>query len=203
MIRFKLLEYKVKSKKAKRQKGKKVKSKNSIEEMEFFIPGLLLFLLAVIVSFLVAPRFTPLVVAILSIVLLSYGHYKMFAAEYRLSTWQQSLKIYAPAIMIGAIILFIIYAILAFFTNGSVPIPPIPNITAPNENSATNNVVQSLNKVANGLTNNKNDIVSTVNNTINKVNNNRGNILNTVTGNTNGNKNKRNNNLSRSFLETI
>ena len=174
--------------------------------MEFFIPGLLLFLLAVIVSFLVAPRFTPLVVAILSIVLLSYGvydHYKMFAAEYRLSTWQQSLKIYAPAIMIGAIILFIIYAILAFFTNGSVPVPPIPNITAPNENSATNNVVQSLNKVANGLTNNKNDIVSTVNNTINKVNNNRGNILNTVTGNTNGNKNKRNNNLSRSFLETI
>ena len=51
------------------------------------------------------------------------------------------------------IILFIIYAILAFFTKGSVPIPLIPNITAPNENSATNHVVQSLNKVANGLTN--------------------------------------------------
>lgn len=170
--------------------------------MEFFIPGLLLFLLSIVVSFILAPRFTPLVVAVLSIVLLSYGvydHYKMFAAEYRLSTWQQSLKIYAPAIMIGAIILFIIYAILAFFTTGSVPVPPIPNITAPNENSATNNVIQSVNKVANGLTNNKNDIVSSVNNTINKVNNNRGNILNTLTGN----KTKRNNNLSRSFLETI
>ena len=177
--------------------------------MEFFIPGLLLFLLAIVVSFILAPRFTPLVVAVLSIVLLSYGvydHYKMFAAEYRLSTWQQSLKIYAPAIMIGAIILFIIYAILAFFTKGSVPVPPIPNITAPNENSAMDNVVQSLNKVANGLTNNKNDIVSSVNNTINKANNNRGNILNALTGNNNGNggnKNKRNNNLSRSFLETI
>jgi predicted PurR-regulated permease PerM len=177
--------------------------------MEFFIPGLLLFLLAIVVSFILAPRFTPLVVAVLSIVLLSYGvydHYKMFAAEYRLSTWQQSLKIYAPAIMIGAIILFIIYAILAFFTKGSVPVPPIPNITAPNENSAMDNVVQSLNKVANGLTNNKNDIVSSVNNTINKANNNRGNILNALTGNNNGNggnKNKRNSNLSRSFLETI
>ena len=177
--------------------------------MEFFIPGLLLFLLAIVVSFILAPRFTPLVVAVLSIVLLSYGvydHYKVFAAEYRLSTWQQSLKIYAPAIMIGAIILFIIYAILAFFTKGSVPVPPIPNITAPNENSAMDNVVQSLNKVANGLTNNKNDIVSSVNNTINKANNNRGNILNALTGNNNGNggnKNKRNNNLSRSFLETI
>jgi predicted PurR-regulated permease PerM len=177
--------------------------------MEFFIPGLLLFLVSVVVSFILAPRFTPLVIAILSIALLSYGvydHYKMFAAEYRLSTWQQSLKIYAPAIMIGAIILFIIYSILAFFTKGSVPIPPIPNITAPNDNSTTNNVIQSLNKVANSLTNNKNNIVSSVNNTINKVNNNRGSILNTITGNNNGNgenKNKRNNNLSRSFLETI
>jgi hypothetical protein len=131
----------------------------------------------------------------------------MFAAEYRLSTWQQSLKIYAPAIMIGAIILFIIYAILAFFTKGSIPVPPIPNIVAPNDNSATNNVVKSLNTVANTLTNNKNDIVSSVNNTINKVNNNRTNLLNTVSGNNENenesNKNKRNNNLSRSFLETI
>ncbi len=178
--------------------------------MEFFIPGLLLFLVSIAVTFVVAPRFTPLVISLLSLAFLTYGvydHYKMFKAEYRLSTWQQSLKIYAPAIMIGAIILFIIYAILAFFTKGSVPIPPIPNITAPNENSATNNVIQSLNKVTNGLTNNKGDIVSSVNNTINKVNNNRGNMLNTLTGNNNNgngeNKNKRNNNLSRSFLETI
>ena len=162
--------------------------------MEFFIPGLLLFLVSVIVSFILAPRFTPLVIALLSIAFLSYGvydHYKMFAAEYRLSTWQQSLKIYAPAIMIGAIILFIIYAILAFFTKGSVPVPPIPNITAPNENSATNNIIQSFNKGTNDLTNK----------------NNRGNNLNTYTGNNNGNgknKNKRNNNnVSRSFLETI
>lgn len=173
--------------------------------MEFFIPGLLLFLVSVVVSFIVAPRFTPLVIAILSIVFLTYGvydHYKMFASEYRLSTWQQSLKIYAPAIMIGAIILFIIYAILAFFTKGSVPIPSIPYITAPNDNSTTNNIIQSLNNVANGLTNNKNDIVSSVNNTISNVNNNKGNILNTIKNNI-GNTNKKNNMISRSFLETI
>jgi hypothetical protein len=80
--------------------------------MEFFIPGLLLFLVSIIISFILAPRFTPLVVALLSIGFLTYGvydHYKMFAAEYRLSTWQESLKIYAPAIMIAAIIIFIIY----------------------------------------------------------------------------------------------
>jgi len=174
--------------------------------MEFFIPGLLLFLVSVIISFIVAPRFTPLVIALLSIVFLTYGvydHYKMFASEYRLSTWQQSLKIYAPAIMIGAIILFIIYAILSFFTKGSIPIPLIPNITAPNDNSTTNNVIQSLNKAANGITNNnKNDIVSTVNNTINKLNN-IGNNNNANKGNNIGNVNKKKNNVSRSFLETI
>jgi hypothetical protein len=169
--------------------------------MEFFIPGLLLFLVSVAISFIVAPRFTPLVIALLSIAFLTYGvydHYKMFASEYRLSTWQQSLKIYAPAIMIGAIILFIIYSILAFFTKGSVPVPPLPNVAAPNENSTTNNVLQSLNKGANNVINN-------VNNTINKVNNRNNNKNNELMGNNNTNKNnnKKNNNVSRSFLETI
>jgi hypothetical protein len=180
--------------------------------MEFFIPGLLLFLVSVVISFILAPRFTPLVVALLSMVFLTYGvydHYKMFASEYRLSTWQQSLKIYAPAIMIGAIIIFIIYSILAFFTKGSVPVPPIPNVTEPNDNSVTNQIVESLNKVANVFTNNKNtNVVDKVNNQINNVNKNRTNLLGLNNGNGNGNesenKNKKNNgNLSRSFLETI
>lgn len=176
--------------------------------MQFFIPGLLLFLMSIVISFILAPRFTPLVVSILSLVLLTYGvydHHKMFAAEYRLSTWQDSLKIYAPAIMIGAIILFIIYAILAFFTKGSVPVPPIPNITEPNINSATNQIVASLNKIGNvfGNTNNTN-VVNQVNNQINNVNKNRNNILG-LNNNKGANEitNKRNNNLSRSFLETI
>jgi hypothetical protein len=170
--------------------------------MELFIPGLLLFLVSVIISFVVAPRFTPLVVALLSLGFLTYGvynHYKMFAAEYRLSTWQESLKIYAPAIMIGAIILFIIYAILAFFTKGAVPIPAIPNVTAPNENTTTNSIVNSLNQLANTVINNKNNnVINNVNNQINNVNRNRNNVLGL-----NNNQNKKNNNLSRSFLETI
>lgn len=177
--------------------------------MEFFIPSLLLFLVSIGITFAIAPRFTPLVVAILSIVFLTFGvyqHYKMFASEYRLSTWQQGLKVYAPALMIGAIIIFIIYAILAFFTKGAVPIPPIPNITGPSENSATNQVMESLNKIGNVLTNTTNTVINKVNNTINKVNNTTA-SNNTASKNnnkTNGNTNKKNgNNLSRSFLETI
>ena len=180
--------------------------------MEFFIPGLLLFLVSIAITFAVAPRFTPLVVALLSVAFLTYGvydHYKMFAAEYRLSTWQQSLKIYAPAIMIGAIIIFIIFSILSFFTKGSVPVPTVPNVTEPNENTATNAIVNGLNQIGNIFGNNKNtNVVNKVNNQINNVNKNRNNLLGL--GNNNkgneptGNNNKKNNNgVSRSFLETI
>jgi predicted PurR-regulated permease PerM len=170
--------------------------------MEFFIPGLLLFLVSIIITFILVPRFTPLVIAVLSIIFLTYGvydHYKMFASEYRLSTWQQSLKVYAPAIMIIAIIIFIIYAILALFTKGSVPVPLVPNISEPNENSATNQIIQSLNKLGNAITNNNTNVINQVNNQIDNVNKNRNNIL----GVNNTNKNKNKNNLRRSFLETI
>jgi hypothetical protein len=176
--------------------------------MEFFIPSLLIFLLSVAVSFILAPRLTPLIIAVLSIVLLSYGvytHYTMFASEYRLSTWPEKMKLYAPAIMIGAIIIFIIYAILAFFTKGAVPVPPIPNITVPSPNTATNTVVSSLNKIANSLTNKSNDLLDTVNKSINKVNANRTSLLPSLLSNNEKgeNKNKGENNISRSFLETI
>jgi hypothetical protein len=177
--------------------------------MEFFIPSLLIFLLSVAVSFILAPRLTPLIIAVLSIVLLSYGvytHYTMFASEYRLSTWPEKMKIYAPAIMIGAIIIFIIYAILAFFTKGAVPVPPIPNITLPTPSTITDSIVDSLNTVANSLTNKSNNVLANINKSIDKVNANRTNLLNSIMGNTrteNKNKNKNENNISRSFLETI
>lgn len=175
--------------------------------MEFFIPSLLIFLLSVAVSFILAPRLTPLIIAILSMALLSYGvytHYTMFASEYRLSTWPEKMKLYAPAIMIGAIILFIIYTILAFFTKGIVPVPPLPNITVPSPNTATNTVVDSLNKLANSLTNTSNDLITSMNKSINKVNNNRTNLLGAITGdNSETERKNKNNKLSRSFLETI
>jgi hypothetical protein len=161
--------------------------------MELFIPGLFVFFVAIAISFAIVPRFTPLIVAILSIVFLVLGvrqHYLMFAAEYRLSTWQDSFKIYAPAIMIGAIILFIIYTILSLFTTGSVPVPAIPAVTAATPNTVTDNVLGSLNTVANSLSTANENVTNTL-----------GSIKSLVTGNENKNKNK--NNLSRSFLETL
>ena len=176
--------------------------------MEFFIPGLLLFLVSIIVTFLVIPRFTPLIVAILSIVFLSYGvydHYTMFASEYRLSTWQESLKVYAPAIMIITILLYIIYTILAFFTSGSVPVPLTPSITEANQSSVTNQITKSLNKVANAFTgNNTNNRNAKNGSLLNQVSNSLNNTMNTVTNSLGLTNNaKRNNKNSRSFVETF
>ena len=94
--------------------------------MEFFIPGLLLFLVTILITIFIIPQSTPMVAAVLSILFLAYGvydHYLLFAPEYRLSTWQDGIKIYAPFIMLAGIILFIIYFIFVFFTGGEVPVP--------------------------------------------------------------------------------
>ena len=175
--------------------------------MEFFIPGLLLFLVSILVTFIIIPKFTPLIVAILSIAFLSYGvydHYKMFASEYRLSTWQESLKVYAPAIMIITILLYIIYAILAFFTSGSVPVPLAPSITESNQSSVTNQIAKSLNKVANVFTNNTNNRNTKNGSLLNQVSNTLNNTMNTVTNSLGLTNNaKRNNKPSRSFVETF
>jgi hypothetical protein len=162
--------------------------------MEFFIPGLLIFIVAIALSFLIAPRATPLIASLLSIGFLTFGvyeHYKMFASEYRLSTWQDGLKIYAPAIMIGAILIFIIYAILAFFTKGSVPVPQMPTITAPSENSITNSVMKTVNNVVNSLKVNKNKNEENKNKNEENENENE------------ENENKNEERVSRSLFETL
>lgn len=176
--------------------------------MELFIPGLFVFFLVIAICFAIVPKMTPLIAAILSMVFLVVGvreHYLMFASEYRLSTWKDTLQIYAPAIMIGAMILFIIYSILALFTTGSVPVPSIPAVTEAAPNTVTENVMDSLNTVANSLVNVNTNLAENVNDVINSLNKNANQLVNTVTGNNdkNKNKNKTNNNFRRSFFETI
>ena len=130
--------------------------------MEFFIPGLLIFLVAIAIAAVVVPQTTPMIAAVLSILFLAYGvydHYLLFAPEYRLSTWQDGIKIYAPFIMLAGIILFIIYFIFAFFTGGEVPVPKVELPAMPEmptfngiknaANNAVNNAVNGTNKKSN------------------------------------------------------
>ena len=190
-----------------RQIETKVKSKNTIEEMEFFIPGLLLFLLFLVIAFFVVPRATPMIAAVLSIIFLSYGvyeHYQLFAAEYRLSTWQESLKIYAPALMIAAIIIFIIYFILSLGTGASVPIPSMPNVDLPTMNEIATNISNTYNNATNAITNG-------LNMNTNKNKNNNNSLINTLMGNNNAKNNnakvnntkKNNSGFRTSILEAL
>ena len=133
--------------------------------MEVFIPGLLLFLVTILITIFIIPQSTPMVAAVLSILFLAYGvydHYLLFAPEYRLSTWQDGIKIYAPFIMLAGIILFIIYFIFVFFTGGEVPVPkmempeipempemPTLNAIKNKANNAVNNAVNGTNKKPN------------------------------------------------------
>jgi hypothetical protein len=170
--------------------------------MEFFIPSILIFLLAIGFTIVISPRMTPLIVAILSVFLLSFGvhsHYKIFKTEYHLSTWQDSLKIYAPAAMIAAICIFIIYSILSFFSKGEVPVPITPNISLGEPNTATNKVTETINDATKSI----GDIFNNMKNTISG--NNNGNT-NTIKSNNTKSNNKNNqglNQLTRSFLETL
>lgn len=170
--------------------------------MEFFIPSLFLFLIAVVVSFMIIPKFTPMVIAVLSIALLTFGvyhHYKIFSSEYRLSTWQDSLKIYAPAIMIGALILFIIFSMLSFFARGSVPVPNAPIVEMPTAASATNAVTSTINSVAESIGNAVTNVTNVITGNNTKANANKGGIMNSLMGN----RNKNRGNVSRSLFEIL
>ena len=149
--------------------------------MEFFIPGLLIFLVAIIIAILIVPETTPMIAAVLSILFLAYGvydHYLLFAPEYRLSTWQDGIKIYAPFIMLAGIILFVIYFIFAFFTGGEVPVPKVEMPAMPE--------MPTFNAIKNRM-----------NNAVNNVRN------NTNTKSENAKPANTNNTMSRSLFETI
>ena len=151
--------------------------------MEFFIPGLLIFLVAIAIAVIIVPQMTPMIAAVLSILFLAYGvydHYLLFAPEYRLSTWQDGIKIYAPFIMLAGIILFVIYFIFAFFTGGEVPVPKVEMPAMPEMSE-----MPTFNAIKNRM-----------NNAVNNVRNN----TNTKSENTRSNTN---NTMSRSLFETI
>ena len=120
--------------------------------MELFLPSILIFLLAMIVVMVLIPQFSPIIIVSLAIVLLvggMYNHFSMFMNEYRQSTWQTTLTLFAPGILIIAIFVYLFFAIGAFFTGGKVPVPTLPEMSNPSANSATNALTSSINDTMN------------------------------------------------------
>ena len=158
------------------------------------MPGLLFFIVTVLFTFYIAPKATPMMAAVLSLVFLTYGvydHYRMFASEYHSSTWQEPLLLmYSPAVMITVLILYVLYGMVALFSKGQVPVPAMPSV--PN---ALNNVTESLSNAANSISNTANNMMNNMGNMINSGTNNNGNRRPT-----NGNNAS---NMSRSFVESV
>jgi hypothetical protein len=166
--------------------------------MELYLPSLAVFFLVMLIVTFVVPKMTPLIMAVLSLVLLTggiYHHWQLFSTEYRLSTWQDTLKFYAPGVFIGVVILFVIYGIFATFTGGEVPVPSMPAITMPSPETATNVITSSINNATQAVGNTTSAITNTAANAVNAVANAATNATNAIA---NGTKN-----LTRSFLEVI
>lgn len=186
--------------------------------MELFLPSILVLLIACGIVFAIIPKLSPMIIAILSIVLLTvatYHHFTLFSSEYRLSTWQDILKTYAPGVFIIVLIIFIIFSIIGFFGGTSVPVPGLPYVPGlPPANTSTNMLTETINNGlrltgngggngsgsgGNGSGNGSGGITGAITNTLNSV-------KNTVSGAVNGvvnGVNNAKNNITRSMLATI
>jgi predicted membrane protein len=170
--------------------------------MELFLPSILISILAILVVILLIPKFSPLIIVVLAAILLYVAttqHLNMFWDEYKQSTWQQNLKLFAPGIMIGAVVIFVLYGILSFFSTGVVPIPSMPSMEMPNASTATNPVTAAINTVMNTV----NDVATTAANAVSNLTNNN-NTVKRNNQNNNGTRKMNNNNSgpSRSYLAT-
>lgn len=141
--------------------------------MEFFLPSLIIVILGCLIAFFVLPRFSPLVLALISIALLIFGvyhHMKIFGYEYTYSTWQDIFKggAYAPAVMIAFLMIFIIFYFMYLFGSTGAPKNNASSVLSnniselPSAESATNpltevinNTIRSVNNVFNGNAKNK------------------------------------------------
>jgi hypothetical protein len=134
--------------------------------MELFIPGLIVFVLVAFFIFLILPRMGPMVLAVASLLALvaaGIHHYTFFSSEYALSTWQYGLASYAPFLVLGLAILFIISALMFVFGGGAVPeaiATPMQQIqeavvnsvnAMPPANTATNPLTAAINTGLNAI----------------------------------------------------
>lgn len=168
--------------------------------MEFFLPSLVILILAGVTSFVIIPRMGPIIVLVLSLALLAFGmyhHYKLFSSEYRLSTWQEQLRFYGPGVAIAALVFFILFFVVSLFKGGQVPVPNMPSPAITASNSTLSPVASILNTVKNTVSNAAETVSSVAESAVNTVKNTASTITNTISPN----KNSRN--IRPSFFNKV
>lgn len=178
--------------------------------MELFLPSFLILLLAAVVVFAVLPRFGPLVLTVLSLALLAFGvyhHVTTFKHEYRLATWYDSMtiKVLAPALLIGLTLLLILGFILSFFGSG-VPVPAIPEVSEAISNigNAASVAVENITETVKNLaTDTTNKVTNAVNMAANTVANNSGGLFRPENNTQNANIRRNNNNKRNGLMSNL
>ena len=85
--------------------------------MELFIPSILALIIAAAIVMFVLPRLSSVILgslALVFVIVAAYQHYNFFYTEYRQSTWQLPLVEYAPYLLLGGLVLFLIFFSINF-----------------------------------------------------------------------------------------
>jgi hypothetical protein len=90
--------------------------------MELFIPSILALIIAAAIVMFVLPRLSSVILgslALVFVIIAAYQHYNFFYTEYRESTWQVPLLQYAPYLLLGGLVLFLIFFSINFIGTGT------------------------------------------------------------------------------------
>lgn len=119
--------------------------------MEFYIPSLFILLIAGLFTFLVIPRFTPMILAIIALVCLIftvYHHRTLFYNEYKNMNWANTATMAAPYLVVGLVIILSIGYIILLLSSGKALSLPQPSMNIPPPSTATNSLTRAI---GNGL----------------------------------------------------
>ena len=120
--------------------------------MELFIPSILALVIAAAIVMFVLPRLSSVVLgslALVFVIIAAYQHYNFFYTEYRQSTWQMPLVEYAPYLLLGGLVLFLIFFSINFVGTNTTAQAAAPLVAM---NAAVNRVANQAPTVA-GVTN--------------------------------------------------
>jgi len=102
--------------------------------MEFYLPSLLILLIAALVIFLIIPNLSPIILVIVATIMLvitGYYHSDIFTEDYATVSWQQAVYSSAGPFLVAMTVLLMLGFGLNFLSGGGVSKPVAKMPTPP------------------------------------------------------------------------
>jgi len=115
--------------------------------MEMFLPSVFLMLVAYLFTITFIPKLSHLVIlvgAIAFIAITVFNHYSMFSNEYKIMTWADTAKQFAPTVMIILVIALMGGYLMYMSSTGKGATLPMPPASIPPPETATNFVTNAI-----------------------------------------------------------